>query len=148
MEHESQASYCVEEWNSACLWSSSPGDRPLVKFYLKPAPFSGQCNGDAFAPGMFSLHSSWEGEHGIAPKSWQGNPASRCFEGGISSSFCSCFRKLWLPSTCDSDLKEPLRVFMGSQEYGGVVGASLDSTGSVQRKRASSRVEAGKRGSS
>ena len=45
LEHESQASYCVEEWNSACLWSSSPGDRPLVELYLEPAPFSEQCNG-------------------------------------------------------------------------------------------------------
>ena len=100
------------------------------------------------APGKINFHSSCEGEHGIALKPWQGNRASSCIEGGISRSFWSCSRKLWLPSTCDSDLRELLRVFMGSQEYGGVVGASLDSTGSVQRKRASSRVEAGKRGSS
>ena len=100
------------------------------------------------APGNFSIHLSGEGEHGIALNSWQGNRASRCVEGGISRSFWSCSRKPWLPLTYDSDLRELLRVFMGSQEYGGVVGASLDSTGSVQRKRASSRVEAGKRGSS
>ena len=57
LEHESQASYCVEEWNSACLWSSSPGDRPLVKFYLKPAPFSGQCNGDVIPFGVVTSSS-------------------------------------------------------------------------------------------
>ena len=33
---ESQASSCVEEWNSACLLSCSRGDRPLVKLYLAP----------------------------------------------------------------------------------------------------------------
>ena len=102
----------------------------------------------SWGPREFSLHSSCEGELDIALESWQGNQASRCVEGGISRSFWSCSRKPWLPSTYDSDLRELLRVFMGSQEYGGVVGASLDSTGSVQRKRASSRVEAGKRGSS
>ena len=37
--------------------------------------------------------------------------------------------KPWLPSTCDSDLWELLRVFRGSQEYCGVGGASRDSTG-------------------
>ena len=29
LEQESQASSCVEEWNSACLWSCSRGDMPL-----------------------------------------------------------------------------------------------------------------------
>ena len=80
------------------------------------------------APGNFSIHLSGEGEHGIALESWQGTQASRYVEGGISRSFWSCSRKPWLPSTCDSDLKEPLRVFMGSQEYCGVGGASWDST--------------------
>ena len=80
------------------------------------------------APGKFSLHSSSEGEHGIAVESRQGNWASRCVQGGISRSFWSCSRKPWLPSTCDSDLRELLRVFMGIQEYFGVEGASRDST--------------------
>ena len=31
LEQESQASSCVEEWNSACLLSCSRGDRPLVE---------------------------------------------------------------------------------------------------------------------
>ena len=81
------------------------------------------------APGKFSLHSSCEGEHGIAVESRQGNWASRCVQGGISRSFWSCSRKPWLPSTCDSELREVLRVFLGSQEYFGVGGASWDSTG-------------------
>ena len=98
------------------------------------------------APGKFTLHSSCEGEHNIALKSQQGNQASICIQGEISRSFWSSSRKPWLPSICDSDLREVLRVFMGSQEYCGVGGASWGSTGSVQRKRASSQVEAGKRG--
>ena len=39
LEQESQASSCVEEWNSACLSSCSWGDRPLVELYLEPASF-------------------------------------------------------------------------------------------------------------
>ena len=81
------------------------------------------------APGKFSLHSSCEGEHGISLESQQGNRASRCVERGISSSSWSCSRKPWLTSTCDNDLRELLRVFMESQAYCGVGGASLDSTG-------------------
>ena len=50
----------------------------------------------------------------------QGNRASRCIEGGISGSFSNCGRKPWVPSTCDSDLRELLRVPMGSQEYCGL----------------------------
>ena len=42
---ESQASSCVEEWNSAWLSSCSRGDRPLVELYVEPADFSGQCRG-------------------------------------------------------------------------------------------------------
>ena len=57
LEQESQASSCVEEWNSACLWSSSPGDRPLVEFYLEPAPFSGQCNGGVIPLGVVTSSS-------------------------------------------------------------------------------------------
>ena len=45
LEQQSQASSCVEEWNSACLLSCSRGDRPLVKLYLEPSSFSGLCNG-------------------------------------------------------------------------------------------------------
>ena len=37
---ESQASSCVEEWNSVCLSSCLRSDRPLVKLYLEPAGFS------------------------------------------------------------------------------------------------------------
>ena len=72
------------------------------------------------APGQSSLHSSCEGERGIALESWQGNRASRFVEGGISTSFSSCRRKPWVPSTCFGDLTEPLMAPMGSQEYCGV----------------------------
>ena len=40
---ESQASSCVEAWNSAVLSSFSRGDRPLVELYLEPAGFSSRC---------------------------------------------------------------------------------------------------------
>ena len=44
LEQESQASSCVEEWNSLCLSSCSRGDGPLVELYLEPANFPGLCN--------------------------------------------------------------------------------------------------------
>ena len=72
------------------------------------------------APGKSSLHLSCEGEHGIALESRQGNRASRRIEGGISRSFSSCGRKPWVASTCDGDLRKPLKVPIGSQEYCGV----------------------------
>ena len=36
-EQESQASSCVEEWNSACLSSGSRGDRSLLELCVVPA---------------------------------------------------------------------------------------------------------------
>ena len=42
---ESQASSCVEKWNSACLSSCSWGDTPLVELCVEPPFFSGQCTG-------------------------------------------------------------------------------------------------------
>ena len=45
LEQESQASSCVEEWNSACLSSCSRGDRLLVELYLESAVFSGGSTG-------------------------------------------------------------------------------------------------------
>ena len=81
------------------------------------------------APGKSSLHSSCEGERGIALKSRQGNWASIRVQGGISMSFSSCGRNIWVPSSCDDDLRELLRVPMGSQEYFELRGASRDSTG-------------------
>ena len=47
---ESQASSCVENWNSACLSSCSRGDRPLVELYLIPVAFPGRCNWEGSAP--------------------------------------------------------------------------------------------------
>ena len=58
----------------------------------------------------------YEGEHEIALESWQGNRASIHVERGICRSFSSRGRKLWIHSSCDSDLWEPLMVPMGSQE--------------------------------
>ena len=57
LEPESQALDCVEEWNSACVWSSSPGDRPLVELYLEPAPFCRQCNGGVIPLGVMTSSS-------------------------------------------------------------------------------------------
>jgi len=74
----------------------------------------GNSGSSRVAPG---LHSICEGEHGIALESRQGNQALRCVEREISRSFSSCSRKPWVPSTCDSDLRELLRVPMGSQKY-------------------------------
>ena len=71
------------------------------------------------APGKSSLHSSCEGECGIALESRQGNRASRCVEGGISRSFWSSGKKPWVASTFDGDLRELLVVSKGSQEYCG-----------------------------
>ena len=68
------------------------------------------------APGKSSLHLSCEGEQGIALESWQGNRVSIPVERGISRSFSSCSRKLWVPSSCDSDLRELLLVPIGIQE--------------------------------
>ena len=72
------------------------------------------------APGKSSLHSSCEGECGIALESQQGNRASRHVDRGISRSFSSYCSKPWVPSTCDGDFRELLRVPMGNQEYCGV----------------------------
>ena len=69
------------------------------------------------AAGKSSLYSRCEGERGIALESQQGNRASRRIEGGILRSFSRCGRKPCIPSTCDGDLKELLRVPMGCQEY-------------------------------
>ena len=72
------------------------------------------------APGKSSLHSTCEGERGIFLESWQGNWASSRVEGGISRSFWNCGRNPCVSSTCDGDLRELLRVPMGSQVYCGV----------------------------
>ena len=44
-EQESQASSCVEEWNSTGLSSCSPDNRPLVELCVEPAVLSGRCMG-------------------------------------------------------------------------------------------------------
>ena len=72
------------------------------------------------APWKSSLHLRCERERDIALKSRQGNRASRRIEVGISWSFSSCSQKPWVPSTCEGDIRELLRVPMGSQEYCGV----------------------------
>ena len=68
------------------------------------------------APGRSSPLSRCEGERGIALESRQGNRASIHIAGGISRPFSSCSRKLWVPSSCDGDLRELLMVPVGSQE--------------------------------
>ena len=69
------------------------------------------------------------GSAALLSKSQQGNQASRHAEGGISKSFLSCGSKPWVPSTSDDDLRELLRVPMGSQEYCGLGRGLSDSTG-------------------
>ena len=78
-------------------------------------------NSQSLLCGPREVHSplSCEGEHGIVFESWQGNTASRHVETGISRSFSSCGRKPCVPLACDGDLREILRVPMGSQEYCG-----------------------------
>ena len=71
------------------------------------------------APGKSSLHSSCEGECGIALEPQQGNQASRHVKGGIWRSFSSCSRKSWVPLTCDGDFSELLMMLVGTQEYCG-----------------------------
>ena len=55
LEQGSQASSCVEAWNSVCLSSCSWGVRPLVEFYLEPVPFSGGCNWGVSALSCFDF---------------------------------------------------------------------------------------------
>ena len=58
---ESQASSCVEAWNSACLLRCSRGVRPLVQLYLEPGGLSGRCMGVSMplrvATSSMGLHS-------------------------------------------------------------------------------------------
>ena len=42
---ESQASSCVEEFNSSCLSNCSLGDRPFVDLYVELAGFSNDAGG-------------------------------------------------------------------------------------------------------
>ena len=53
---ESQASSCVEEWNSACLSSCTWDDRSRVELCVEPVGFSGQCMGVSVPLGV--VHSS------------------------------------------------------------------------------------------
>ena len=71
------------------------------------------------APRKSSLHLNCEGERGISLESRQGNRTSRHVEWKISRPFSSCGRNPWVPSTCDSELRELLMVPMGCQEYCG-----------------------------
>ena len=57
LKEECQALSYVEEWNSTCLWSSSPGDRPIVKLYLEPSSLSTQCNGGVIPLGVVTSSS-------------------------------------------------------------------------------------------
>ena len=53
---DSQASSCVEEWNSACLSSCTWDDRSRVELCVEPVGFSGQCMGVSVPLGV--VHSS------------------------------------------------------------------------------------------
>ena len=85
-------------------------------------------------------------ECGIALESLQGNPASRCAEGGILRSFSSSGRKPCVCSTCDGDLRELLLCLLEVRNTVDLGGASRNPLVLVQWKSASSRVEAGTSG--
>ena len=72
------------------------------------------------ALGKYIPHSSCERERGIALESQHGNPAQDVLkrESQCLSRFAAGNRGFL--STCDGDLRELLRVPMGSQEYCGV----------------------------
>ena len=78
-EQESQASSCVEEWNSTCRSSCSQGDRPLVELYLELVGFSGRCNWGVSAPCVVTsstgLHSRGIWASGFYQE-WRGKPVS------------------------------------------------------------------------
>ena len=67
-------------------------------------------------PREFQSPFQLRGKRGIALQSWQENWASIHVEGGISRCFPICGRKLWVPSSCDGDLRKLLMVPMRSQE--------------------------------
>ena len=77
LEQESQASSCVEEWNSACLLSCSQRDRTLVDLYMEPVAFSRLCNWGVSAPSCcdFILRVTFEEvpRHRVLILSEQGN---------------------------------------------------------------------------
>ena len=78
----------------------------------------------------------------IALESLQGNPVSRCAEGGILRSFSSCVRKPCVCSTCDGDLRELLLCLLEVRNTVDLGGASRNPLVLVQWKSASSRIEA------
>ena len=85
MGQESQASSCVEEFNSSCLSNCSRGDRPLVDLYVELAGFVlTRCRGQGPHLGMtgesrgFSQgaagFSNYNGEYRLPLVLAQGSP--------------------------------------------------------------------------
>ena len=70
------------------LFLSSCGGRLGIPLQLPWGTQGASCG----ASEKSSLHSSWEGERGIALESRQGNQASIRMEEGISTYFSSCGR--------------------------------------------------------
>ena len=68
------------------------------------------------APGTSSLHSSCESERGIALELRRGTGPQDALKS-ILEVFLQWGGGPWVSSTCDGDLRELLRVPMGSQEY-------------------------------
>ena len=68
------------------------------------------------APGKSSLHSNCESERGIALELCRGTGPQDALKS-ILEVFLQWGRGPWVSSTCDGDLRELLRVPMGSQEY-------------------------------
>ena len=81
------------------------------------------------APGKSGLLAHGEGERIIALESWEGTRASRYVEEGLSRSFSGLSKNTWVPSTCAGDLREILRVPLGSRDTVELGRTSRDSTG-------------------
>ena len=77
-EQGSQASSCVEAWNSACLSSCEWGVRPLVELDLESAAFYGGCTWGVSAPLCCDLIL------GVPFESVQGHQALSRVNGEIS----------------------------------------------------------------
>ena len=100
------------------------------------------------ASGKSSLLLSCEWKHGIALEVLQKNLFSSHIEGGISWFFSSCSGKIVFLSSCNRDLREPLKLPQGSQASFQVARVAVwIPLQTVQGNRASFRVEAETRGS-
>ena len=88
-----------------------------LEVWLSLELLGGTQGASRLAPGKSIILLSYEGEHGIALESRQGNRASIHVEWRISRGFLSYSRKPWIPLNCEGDLRELLMVPVVSQKY-------------------------------